>query len=161
MSYVYSVGYGSYEESEYVQITHDKKFTIEQLREMINNTVKKMILNISVDEHGYTSLGYGDDGYGFQNEVTYRIDFPDMMYRGLIDNLCTDYGFQRLVFECGYDVWGWANIFDNDWDSETNDEDTKSLRALAQNDPDIKNKIEEVVKKCKEIREKNKEGSRE
>lgn len=91
MTYNYKIGYHSYEESDDFELSHDMKFSQEELAMMIAKICKGL-----VTEGGRNT---------FQN-----------IYYSVKDELIQYHGFKEIEYEIEYSVFGWADILnENDW----------------------------------------------
>jgi len=104
---IYNIGYYTYEESDYAQLYHEKKFTKKELDEIIFKASlsvikKKMVLNHFI--HNYSDI-----------------------HSDVISVLCDNYGFKEVEYDMSWTCFGWASIFDNkDWESDR-DNNLKNL----------------------------------
>ena len=96
--YNYKFGYYSCEESEYFELSHEKKFSKEELTEIIAEICKGLI-------------NFEERNFGFQ----YLIE-------SVREELINKYGFKEIGYEVKWDVFGWADLLDEkDWEESTND----------------------------------------
>jgi len=112
--YNYQIGYYSYEDSCYVGLSHEQKFTDAQMTEMISWAVVDKIQRSkdSPDKHYL---------HGFQ-------DFLNRYGNDVIEFLVKTYGFTRITYEVVWDCFGWASVFDqSDWDGHDRDGHLKAL----------------------------------
>ena len=106
--YIYNIGYHSYEENEYTQLSHSKKYILKDIQKIINEASIKAIKRIKQDRDSYT--------HNFQD-----------IYSEVIALLISDYRFEELPFEVNWDCFGWASIFSEDnWEIDRD----KNLREL-------------------------------
>lgn len=104
MSYNYKIGYYSHEESDYVELQHEKKFSDNELSDMIAEatveTIKKM-----------------------KRAGNYTHNFQDIFSEdSLIQYLIEKFGFRRIEYELNWNIFGWASIFDKaDWKEDRDD----------------------------------------
>ena len=102
MTYNYKIGYNSHEESDYVELQHEKRFSDEELTEMISESTVEIIKKMKQDDyvHSFQDIfNYGD--------------------HGIIKYLKEKYGFKDIEYELCWTVFGWASIFDkSDWEGD-------------------------------------------
>lgn len=113
--YIYNIGYHTYEESEYTQLSHSKKYTLKDIQKIINEASIKVIKRMKRgNKHYYI--------HNFQN-----------IYSEVIDLLISDYKFERLPFKVTWNCFGWASIFsENDWKTDR-DKNLKELTKAIRN----------------------------
>ena len=99
MSYLYKIGYGSYEESEYTELAHDKKFSEAELQVMICDCAVKSVKMIRRPD---TEEGW-DWVHNYQDIDSYVISY-----------LMDDYGFEKVGYEAQWSCFGWPSIFTKD-----------------------------------------------
>lgn len=103
--YVYNVGYHSYEESEYCQLYHEKKFNQKEFEDIV---IEAAISVLKESEHVNNYKDYKHEG-----RVT--ITFQDIFF-SVVEVLVKKFGFKEVKFTSGFNVFGWADILDpNDW----------------------------------------------
>lgn len=100
MSYNYKIGYYSHEESNYVELQHEKQFNDDELTEMVAEatveTIKKM-------------KRAGDRVHDFQHVF-------DNEGSNIAQYLIEKFGFKYIEYELCWRAFGWASIFDKtDW----------------------------------------------
>ena len=100
MTYNYKIGYHSYEESDYVELQHEKKFSDNELTEMIvEATVETIKKKKKADDYLHS----------FQ-------DVFNSEYPSLIKYLIGKFDFKLIEYELTWSIFGWASIFDKtDW----------------------------------------------
>jgi len=95
-NYLYSVGYHTFEESDYVQLCHQRKYGQQEFEKFVIHATAK------VTKH-YTDRK--------------RVTFQDVLWN-VVKELEKD-GFQRAQFSAKFHVFGWADIMDKrDWKSD-------------------------------------------
>lgn len=115
MSYNYKIGYNSHEESDYVELQHETKFSDNELTEMLAEatveTIKKMKQT-------------GDRTHNFQDIFYFEND-------SLIQCLIEKFGFKLIDYELCWSVFGWASIFDKkDWKGDRHNHLDKITEAV-------------------------------
>lgn len=108
---IYNIGYGTCEESEYIQYHHTEKFTHEELRVIVADCMF-VVLNILADDEYRGGL----KGEGPQ--------FADIMMNERFEKELEKRGFTRLKFEGNAGVFGWAGSLKVGSWKEYSDEDT-------------------------------------
>ncbi len=89
--YIYKIGYGSYEESEFIELSHKEKFSKLEMEEWYTKAFEWAILEKKKDpEATYYS-------FTFQHLLSLAADW-----------LVTQ-GFSRVVYESITSTFGWAN----------------------------------------------------
>jgi hypothetical protein len=95
--HIYDIGYYSYEDSSYAQLTHSEKYTDEDLRGLVEEAVLAIVAVEKAREHGYVS--------------TY-----DSIHHEVIEWLLTEKGFSKLELTATWNCFGWGSIFmKGDW----------------------------------------------
>ncbi len=119
IKYIYNIGYGTCEESDYFQLCHEIKYSQREFEKIIVKIVMK-------------------EFKGHKVEKDEKISFQDILYR-LVEELTKNFGFKRVKFTAEFNVFGWANLLDKkDWEEDRNIQ----LNMLT-------NAIEKVTKKSK------------
>lgn len=174
--YVYDIGYGTYEESEYYNLYHTEAFTEEQIQELIHKIVKELILSIRFDEERQNFIFEGQDRFdhaGFVDklyhdevpgaEYGYRLTFQELLGK-IVDKLVKEHGFKHFDIQAKYVTDGWPNLFYKDW--ADSDDTLDVLRKFIKEDKDIQEVYNKVMKKMgpimkaedKRLEEKYKKG---
>ena len=139
--HIYEIGYFSHEESHYIQLMHEEKFSQEQLEEKILACVPDIVKRIWDDnlDPEYTDLDEGLEPPSAAKSRL-RIDFPAIM-GGVYDHdkedlvstlrqlLCERFGFVSLTYDAAYYRWGWGDLISGDWDYEDPDADVRARLA--------------------------------
>ena len=119
--YLYKIGYGTYEENSYVELSHENKFTEEELTEMIASAIASLIVHIEPDENGqYYAHQFKFDE--FFNGI-YRFDSKER--KDIVEWLIEVKGFKRIEYDVTWQGFGWCSVLDKgDWASsrKKNDE---------------------------------------
>ena len=125
--YIYEIGYGSYEESEYWQYSHKEKLTDKQLRQHVQDAIFH-VLESSVgnyDEQGFHKDHFhvSEGGPSFQ-EILTSTKFHDYLKAQ---------GFIRVEYTQRFGIFGWAASLDpKDWDGTTDSARVKFCEELKQ-----------------------------
>lgn len=135
--YLYDVGYGSCEESEYIQFSHKKKFDKEEFNSIVEECLYQCLL-FEVKREVELAKKYPPMNYFCRGTLSFdgtRISqpsFQDLFMASDGENLVfvremSKRGFEKAKFEHRLGVFGWSSAVDpNDWKDHTN-EDTKLL----------------------------------
>jgi len=83
--HIYNIGYGTREESDYIQFYHKQKFSKTELERIVARTVTKILRNMKQDERE-------------------RATFQKILY-AVVDELSKN-GFSRVKFDAQFDVFG-------------------------------------------------------
>ena len=100
--YVYNVGYHSYEPSNYIQLTHEKKFSKKQFELIVFGCV-----DLAIQKN--------------MNKVSYYHihDFDNAMDT-VAECMVSGFGFKYLEYTQRFECFGWGSLFYNDgWKHET------------------------------------------
>jgi hypothetical protein len=125
--YLYNIGYGTCEESSYKQYSHEKKFSEQELRDIVKECI------IAVIEHYAGRFGKG--GY---HETCFHVSdsgpqFDEIMNEPMFEELLIERGFNPSKFEARFDTFGWASAMDDtDWEGHTGEEDKKLQHEIAE-----------------------------
>lgn len=139
--YSYEIGYGSYEDSNYIQLTHEKQFTEEEFDEMVYACVesvmeevkiqcaipRKKLLNKTESEHPYIGWYCGYD-------ESFHLNF-EAIHELVAEYMCSKFDFKPLKFQQRFNVFGWCNL-----------NNSEHFRADTRNVPRI-DKLREIVQK--------------
>lgn len=100
--YIYNIGYGTREESDYYQLYHKQRFTKSKFEMIVSKAVAKILRSMKQDQRE-------------------RATFQDILY-AVVDEL-TKSGFERVKFDAEFDVFGWAHILDKkDWNIDRDEQ---------------------------------------
>ena len=111
--YWYKIGYGTYEESNYVELKHEKLFTKEDITKMIAEAIVDIEKSKPEKDRNWHQSSYQH----FHKDVV----------QWLIENK----GFVSVEYEVGWSVFGWASVFDiNDWGTHGRGEEDQMLAKL-------------------------------
>lgn len=112
-TYIYNVGYHTYEESEYTQLYHLKKFNKKEL----HSIVAKASANV-IGKHEIKNRG--------------KLSFQDI-HSEVIEDLVKTFGFKEVEFTSEFSVFGWASILDeNDWAHDRSEQLNALTNAVKQ-----------------------------
>ncbi len=104
---LYNLGYDTYEESEYIQLSHKHKYSDEEFKKIVRTATTNVITKLEIKE----------------NE---RISFQDII-EDVAEELIKTFGFKRVKFDAEFSVFGWANILDKDDWKEVRGEELNKL----------------------------------
>ena len=109
--YLYKLGYGSYEDSCYVELSHEKKFNKKQFELIIFECVDLAIQKKRKDKYQFLLHTFAD-----------VMDYVS-------DCMVSKFGFKCIEYEQDWYCWGWASIFPGirGWKHEVGSE-TRRLR---------------------------------
>lgn len=111
--YKYKIGYGSYEDSEYFEVEHEKLFTDEEFTDMIGYAAVEAIKKCKI-ETGYV--------HGLRGLVEYIPEY-----------LISLYGFKEIKYDKFWNVMGWASVFvKGDWAGHDSAEERKRLDRIVE-----------------------------
>lgn len=107
----YDVGYDTHEESEHIQLTHEKAFSDEEFEKLV---IKAAIAVLKRDT----------------SRIKEHVSFQDILH-SLVDELTTHAGFRRLEFNARFVVFGWPSIRDKtDWKGQRDEQLDRLTDAL-------------------------------
>lgn len=132
MKYIYSVGYGSYEESEFTYLYSDEcldKYQLSHIVECAVNDVLKDIIG--------GNINYDDIMIVKENGPSYQ-DIHDAVIKKLIEK----YNFEELKTQADWNCFGWPSITNYaDWGEQRDDTLNKLCDSI---DEDIKHDIDKI-----------------
>jgi hypothetical protein len=107
--YIYEVGYGSYEESEYWQLSHKKKFTKEELHHFV---VDAFFAALEAEAGAHKESGFGEMYTGVDGPK-----FQDLMRSLHFLKYLESLGFVQVEYAERFNIFGWASCLDpKDWE---------------------------------------------
>jgi len=97
--YYYEVGYGSYEDSYYVTLTHAEQLTEAQLTELVTQAMEQTALRLakSTKHFDYKLL-----------------HVSDLVADGLFTEEMKKLGFAELTYQVKFSMFGWESIFNEE-----------------------------------------------
>ena len=114
---IYSIGYGTCEESHYWQYWHEQAFSQEELEKIVN----ECILAAHLELHKSSEMAQT-----FQN-IMASMQFHQELIK---------HGFIRVEFKKIYSVFGWSHIKDlEDWQSYAEEDTRRAQRFMLENIP--------------------------
>jgi len=117
MSYVYNVGYGTCEESDFVQWIHAEQFSEDELSVIVEDCLIAAL----------KKLAHPKSEYLHQRSPS----FQDLMESTQFHAAMRKHGFARLRFVAAFSVFGWAEALDKgSWASHTDDGDKRMAGRL-------------------------------
>lgn len=113
--FIYNVGFGSYEESEYAQLAFDQELTPDQLHEYVSNAIIKVLSDTVKNKHSRISY----DGVSYQ-------DIHEDVIREL-----KAVGFQEIKFNAEWSCFGWPSLTNKDsWSLQRDDKLDQLYREI-------------------------------
>jgi len=110
----YQIGYTSCEESDFIELEHEKKFTHEELLQMVAEATYDVYLKAVGHEYEKGSTTFED--------IMMNAYRPEGI--GLGETLCQKFGFKFVEYAGSVSVFGWARILDKDsWRSYRDEKD--------------------------------------
>lgn len=95
MTCVYTVGYSSYEESEYAYLTHERKFSEQEFKEIIFKTAIEAVHEMKKDKYSYL--------HSYQD-----------IHDKVVKLLCEREGFKPIEITTAWSCFGWPSMFSKD-----------------------------------------------
>lgn len=126
LMYLYSIGYGSYEESHYVQYWHERKLSEQELSDLVVDCMVETIEHYAgrFEENGYNEDMFhsSEEGPSFQEILESEVFEQSLQYRG----------FKTVEFEAKFNIFGWPSAMDDtSWRSDTEEETKGMQRQIA------------------------------
>lgn len=119
--YLYNLSYDTYEESEYIQLSHKHKYSDKEFKKIVRTATNNIITKIKTKENK-------------------RISFQDII-EDVAEELIKNFGFKRVKFDAEFSIFGWADILDkSDW-KEVRDEELNKLTDFINTELKKKNKL--------------------
>jgi len=111
--YLYNIGYGTCEESEYHQFYHTTKYTDEELEDIV---VQCFCEIIEYSAGRFDETGDHDNPRLWVNEK--GIKFSELMGEPIFNELLEKKGFKQVEFVARFSCFGWASaMLPGDWKS--------------------------------------------
>lgn len=114
--YFYRIGFYSYEESNYLVVFSEKKYTKEEFNKLVIDIAapivleqqKKNVLQVEEDiaEFKKENLKYDAES---MRENAKSVTW-DSVYREVAEVLCLKYGFNMLEYQAEFSLFSWSNI---------------------------------------------------
>jgi len=113
--FTYKIGYGSYEESEFVELQHENEYSNDQLHEIVVQAIKAVLADvIQTDEY------FVESGPSYQH-----------IHDQVIEKLLSEHGFRKVEYRATWSVFGWPSLTDpKDWQGQRDDVLDKIFGAL-------------------------------
>ena len=109
---IYNIGYYSHEESSYVQLIHDQKYSETEFKNIIFKAVENVLRKMKDKEIELIPLYFS-----FQS-----------IFDNVIEELINSFGFRKLEYTASWDCFGWPSILnEKDWPN-----DRESLKELTE-----------------------------
>ena len=103
----YQIGFDTFEESEFVQLYHEKLYSKNEFQDIINKICLDIVKNTKKEDYTFLSFEY--------------------MFYEIVESLLKDYGFKKLKYDIDWRAFGWSHILDKDsWSEDRNEEDRAS-----------------------------------
>jgi hypothetical protein len=138
--YIYKIGYGSYEDSEFDWYTNKTKFTKDALNKMVAE-----------------SIAYKISKSNFRKLSKYDLHFDNFVTDGdICKYLEKNFKFKKIIPETTCYMFGWTSALDQeDWKNQT-DNNTKEIQKYIRMylTPDISDRIVKLTKKKEELEHK-------
>ena len=116
----YKIGYSSYEDSHYVELSHETEYSKEQLQSLVFEAVKYFFNNLKEEDH-------------YKYDKPYNINFSDIIDK-IRDILINQFGFKKIEYNSHFDIFGWPKILvENDWEGQTGETLDKMREFLSSN----------------------------
>ena len=116
---IYNLGYDTYEESEYIQLSHEHKYSDKEFKQIVRTATANVINKMEIKENK-------------------RISFQDII-EDVAEELIQTFGFKRVKFDAEFSVFGWADISDKDDWKEVRGEELDKLSEFV--NTELKNKL--------------------
>jgi hypothetical protein len=127
--YLYRVGYGSYEDSEYFELMHADKLSCEYLHKVVVQCINGVLKDII---SGKIKICLMEDGVSYED-----------INEDVINKMIQFYGFKKVEYQAKWSVFGWPSITcDKSWGEQRGD---VLIRVTEEIPQDIKDKINEMV----------------
>lgn len=104
--YKYKIGYGTYEESEFCELTHKHYFKKEELSQLIAECISTLI-NKGIHIHSYQDI-----------------------HRETIQILIKEYGFNQIKYDTKWMVFGWSSLFEERNFNDIEDEELNTIKKI-------------------------------
>lgn len=127
--HLYEVGYGTCEESSFVQLWHRRKFSCAELEDIILDCLVN-VFKLSADNDNKENIllrednirGNGHPHVSIQYLLPNNIDFVEEMGKK---------GFIKVEYECRCTLFGWSNALDpNDWPHHADNQTRRIQKEL-------------------------------
>lgn len=128
--HIYSIGYGTYEESEYEQFYHQKKYTKSQLSKLVHKAVTKVLEDMMKDKPSYVH----EDGPTFQD-----------IFHKVCEKL-ESMGFERVKFDAEWKCFGWSSLCIDNWKGQDDSENIAMRKAIPKK---LRASVMELAKKTR------------
>lgn len=119
----YQIGYGSHEESSYVQLEHEKKFTKEEIIKMVAEAIVSIYTTNPKKFKGWKE----DKEFG----IAFRRFWHQYGEKGIPEWLIENKGFVLIKFDEQVEFFGWASSFDiKDWGGDRYEDDSPLVKEV-------------------------------
>lgn len=109
--YLDNIGYHTYEESEYIQLHHEKTFGKNEFEEIVIKATINVLKTREIREGKH-------------------ISFQPLLY-DVVGELIKNFGFKKVEFTSEFSVFGWADILDEeDWERNRDEQLNLLTKAI-------------------------------
>ncbi len=114
--FLYKIGYNSPEDSEYSEMEHKKKYSKEELNEIVINAVVRVLDKIACGDYPVYIFGEGPS--------------YDDIHKYVIEELKQD-GFKKVKYQSIWSCFGWASLIDKEsWRRDRGDNLNQIFEAI-------------------------------
>jgi hypothetical protein len=141
----YKIGYHSYEESEYFELQHEKKFTEDEFLNIVADAMKKVMWHKKEEDDLYSCYG---DARSFVKYLARGEDNNDSFFK--LDDLFSEIkpylleaGFVEVKYENEVSFFGWSEVIGSGWKNESGGITNKLIELLK---PEAEKALESIKK---------------
>jgi hypothetical protein len=117
----YKVGYGSYEESHYTELTHNNEYSEEELHNIVMEAIKNVLNNIVNNK--YPEIYFDSEGPSYQDIDEY-----------VIEELITNFGFSKVTYKATWSIFGWPSLTNlESWSNQRGETLNRVFHELPEN----------------------------
>lgn len=111
--YFYSIGYSSYEDSDYIALIHKEKYSDNEFFDIIYSSIpfvaEKLKADILLDDSEY-------DWFYNHYDKMLNINFG-FLYKIIAEILIEKFEFEKIEYQSELILFGWPNVMqEKDWD---------------------------------------------
>lgn len=166
--YFYRVGYGSYEDSGVIAITHEKKFTNAEFENMILEVVPGILERKHKKEmKKWEEVDYREDEDPEYKRVEREVWALNVRFEEIYPligkALCRKFGFKPVKYKADYFVWGWADYMAENpgWNRDMGKKCLRLHKHIRESLPSMAARYDELTKKCEKMQHERYEAERE